>query len=65
MKRVRVRAILGHEQPAGEAGFNHMEAGAGRRLRELRQLDEGVAVHPAFERRPVFELAGEARGIHP
>jgi hypothetical protein len=36
MERGRVRAILGHEQPAGEAGFNHVEAGAGRRLRELR-----------------------------
>ena len=32
---VGVRAILGHQQPAGEPRLDHVEARAGRRLREL------------------------------
>ena len=59
-----VRAILGHQQPAGEPGLDHVEARAGRRLRELAQMNEDIAVDLALQRRAASELAAEGRGAH-
>ena len=48
MKGVRVRAILGHQQPAGEPRLDDVEPRTGRRLRQLAQDDADIPVHLAF-----------------
>src|SRR6202158_2816936 len=55
----RVRAILGHQQPAGKPLLDHMKARAGRFLGELAQMDEDIAVNLALQRPAASEFATE------
>src|SRR5438045_9779860 len=54
---VRVHPVLRHQKPSGKARLDHMVAGAGRRLRELAEQDEDVAIKPALQRRAAAQLA--------
>ncbi len=59
-----MRAILRHQQPAGQPRLDHVEARAGRRLRELAQMNERIAVDLALQRLAAPEFAAEERGVH-
>ena len=63
-KGVRVRAILGHQQPPGKPRLDHVEARTGCRLRELAQMDEDIAVNVALQRLAVSEFVAEGGGVH-
>lgn len=64
MERIGVRAIASHQQPAGAARFDAMEAGASCRLCQLAQRDMEVAVQTSLQRVAVFELTVKRRRLH-
>src|SRR5437016_5877994 len=61
---VRVRTILGHQQPAGKPRLNHVKSRTARGLRELAQMDEHIAVNLASQRRAAPQFAAEGCSAH-
>ena len=59
-----MRAILGHQQPAGKPCLDHVESRTARGLRELAQMDEHIAVDLALQRRAAPEFAAEGCSAH-
>jgi len=65
MERIRVCAILRHQQPARKPCLDHMEARTARGLRKLAQMDVDVAVDPVLQRRAAPQFAAEGQCAHP
>ena len=59
-----MRAILGHQQPPGEPCLHDVEARAAGGLRQLGELNEGVAVEASLQRSPALQFASEAHRVH-
>ena len=55
-----MRAIAGHQQPAGETCFHQVKSRTGRRLHELRKKDIQVAIEGGARCRIAFDLACES-----
>src|SRR5208282_215255 len=64
MEVVRVRAILGHQQPAGKPRLDHVEASTSGSLRELAYLDKDISVGFALQRLTASEFAAERWRVH-
>ncbi|GAA0709677.1 hypothetical protein GCM10009105_10270 [Dokdonella soli] len=63
IKRVRLCAILGHQQPSREPFLDDMKTCARGSLCELTEKDRYISVQKRLQRRKVFEMAPECRGV--
>jgi hypothetical protein len=64
MKTVRVGAILGHQEPAGQSRLHHVKTGAARGLRQLGHHRMDVAFEHVLQLGAALECLAKQLGFH-